>query len=114
MRSCLTDPVDCDYASFRGTPPGPIARVRDADAARLSETLQPLGTIHPVAVDLLALGHHIAKIHPDAKFHSALGRKVRILGLQSGLNFDGRNSPPRPRLEIRRATLSPAEFTKHP
>ena len=53
-----------------------------------AETLQPRRDVDPVAVDLLALDHHVAEVDADAKLHPALGGRLRILGLERGLHID--------------------------
>ena len=63
--------------------------VRDVDAAGLSETLEARSHVYPVAIDLLALDHHVAEIDADAKLHAAFGRVVHIFRLERGLHFDG-------------------------
>jgi hypothetical protein len=45
----------------------------DADAAGVGETLEAGGDVDAVAVDLLAIHHHVAEVDADAKFHPALG-----------------------------------------
>src|SRR6266851_2032323 len=61
----------------------------DADATGVGETLEAGGDVDPVAVDLLAIHHHIAEVHADAKFHAAVGWDIRVLSLERGLNLDG-------------------------
>jgi hypothetical protein len=53
----------------------------------LGQTLQPGRDIHPVAIDLLALDHHVAKIDADAELHTPLGWQVSILGFERGLDI---------------------------
>src|SRR5690242_2137122 len=67
----------------------PMNHVRNADAARLGETLQPRRDVNAVPVNLLALDHHIAKVDADAELHPALLRQLRILGPKRGLNRNG-------------------------
>src|SRR5260370_944434 len=45
--------------------------------------------VDAVAVDLLAIHHHVAEIDSDAKLHLPLGWQIRVLGLDGRLNFDG-------------------------
>ncbi len=60
----------------------------DADAARLGETLQPCRDVDPVAVDLLAIHHHVAEVDPNAKLHSAVGWQICVLRLERGLDLN--------------------------
>jgi hypothetical protein len=62
---------------------------RDADTARVGEAFEARGDIDAVAVDLLAVDHHVAEVDADAEFHPALGWQRRVLGLERGLNLDG-------------------------
>src|SRR5216683_297264 len=61
----------------------------DADAARVGETLEAGGDVDAVTVDLLAVHHHVAEVDADTEFHPALGREIRVFGLQHGLDLDG-------------------------
>src|SRR5712692_1001775 len=63
--------------------------IRDADTAGVGEAFEAGGDLDAVAVDLLAIHHHIAEVHADAEFHSSLGWQVRVLSPESGLNLDG-------------------------
>src|SRR5262249_41875825 len=47
------------------------------DAARLSEPLKPVGDVHAVAVNVIALDDHVAKVDADAEVHTAIGRHAR-------------------------------------
>src|SRR5262249_33536763 len=67
----------------------PMNHVRNADAGRLSETLQPRGDIDALAINLIALDHHIAEIDADAELHPPLQRQFRILVPQRALNRNG-------------------------
>src|SRR5216683_1747448 len=60
----------------------------DADAAGVGETLEARGDVDPVAVDLLAIDHHVAEVHADTELHSAIGWQIRVLGLERGLDLD--------------------------
>src|SRR5216684_3536969 len=60
---------------------------RDADAAGLRETLEARGDVDAVAVDLLAIDHHVPEVDADTKLHPALGWQRGILGLERGLDF---------------------------
>ena len=64
-------------------------RVRDADAAGLGETLQSRRDVHPVAINLRALDHHVAEVDADTKLHAALGRNAFVFSLEPGLDIDG-------------------------
>jgi hypothetical protein len=55
----------------------------------IGKTLQARREIDPVAVNLLALDHHIAKIDAYAELHPALQRQLHILGPKRGLNRNG-------------------------
>src|SRR5713101_1746613 len=61
----------------------------DADPTGFRETLEAGGDVDAVAVDLLAIHHHVAEVDADAEFHAALGREIRVFGLQHGLDLDG-------------------------
>src|SRR6266851_4648445 len=61
----------------------------DADAAGVSETLEAGGDVDAVAVDLLAVDHHVAEVDANAELHPALGRDIRVLSLERGLDLDG-------------------------
>ncbi len=51
-------------------------------AARVGQTLQPVGDVDAVAVDVVALDDHVAEIDADAELKPAIGRNVGIaLGL---------------------------------
>src|SRR5260370_6864633 len=54
----------------------------------LGETLGGRGDVDAVAVDLLAIHHHMAQVYADAEFHSALGRQRSVLSLERGLALD--------------------------
>src|SRR5713101_6903691 len=60
----------------------------DADAAGVGETLQSRGDVDAIAVDLLALDHHVAEIDANAEFHPARRLQIRILALERRLNLD--------------------------
>src|SRR6266851_703677 len=61
----------------------------DADAARFSEAFEAGGDVDAVAVDLLAIDHHVAEVDADAELHPPLGWQIRVLGLERGLDLDG-------------------------
>src|SRR6266851_1517612 len=61
----------------------------DTDAAGVGETLEAGGDVDAVAVDLLAIHHHVAEVDADAEFHSALGWDIRVFRLERGLDLDG-------------------------
>src|SRR6266852_9875002 len=63
--------------------------IRDADTAGFGEALEAGGDVDAVAVDLLAIDHHVAEVDADAKFHPALGWQIRVLSLERGLDLDG-------------------------
>ena len=50
----------------------------NADTARLCQGLQSGGNIHPVAVEIFAVLHHVAEINADAYKEMTLGRQVGI------------------------------------
>src|SRR6516162_3540524 len=62
---------------------------RDADAAWIRETLQPGCDVDPVAINLLAFDHHVARIDANPEFHSAPRWETRILCPKAVRNFDG-------------------------
>src|SRR6516225_1829129 len=61
----------------------------DANAAGVGEAFQPRRNVHPVAVNLLTLDHHVAKVHSYPELHSSLGCDARVLCLESGLDLYG-------------------------
>src|SRR5713226_5030447 len=65
-----------------------VGGARDADATRVGQTLEARSDIYAVAVDLLAVDDHVARIDADAEFHPPLGGKTRVLSLERGLNVD--------------------------
>src|SRR5713101_8753401 len=60
----------------------------DADPARFGETLEARGDVDAVAVDLLAIHHHVAEVDADAELHPALRRQLLVFGLERGLDLD--------------------------
>jgi hypothetical protein len=66
-----------------------VDRARDVDPARFREAFEACGNVDPVAVDLFAVDHHISEVDADAELHPALGRDIRVLSLERGLDFDG-------------------------
>ncbi|MGH7879121.1 MAG: nuclear transport factor 2 family protein [Candidatus Binataceae bacterium] len=72
MRSCLSEAVDCDYSSFRGTPPGTLTRDEYVDqrkaALSLLKTQHNLSTISIVASAAqaeAACNYAILRFHPE-------------------------------------------------
>jgi hypothetical protein len=49
-----------------------VDRARDADAARPRQPLQPHRDVDAVAINIAAIGDHVAEIDPDAKAQAAL------------------------------------------
>ena len=45
--------------------------VGDADATRSGQAFQTCGHVDPVAEQVVALNHHVAEVHADAKPHAA-------------------------------------------
>jgi len=62
-------------------------RARDADAARCRQPLQPCGDVDAVAINVVAIGDHVAEIDPDAKTQAALLGEVQIAVGHRALNF---------------------------
>ena len=66
--------------------------LRDTDAARLGERFQPCGNVHAIAIEIVALDHHVAEVHADAQcdppvFGDRLvGRAHRLLKRHRGLD----------------------------
>jgi hypothetical protein len=60
----------------------------DTDAARFRQTLQPRRDVDAVAVELLPIHNHIAKIDSDAKLHPPRRRDALVFRLESDLNVD--------------------------
>jgi hypothetical protein len=46
------------------------------------------GDVDTVAVDLLAVDHHVTEVDADAEFHPALAWGTRVLRLEGGLDLD--------------------------
>ena len=54
-------------------------RLRNGDAARLCQALEPCRDVDPVAVDVVAFDDDIAEVYADAKLDRALGHvRARI------------------------------------
>ncbi|HEY5039986.1 MAG TPA: nuclear transport factor 2 family protein [bacterium] len=83
MKACLTKSVDCDYSSFRGTPPGRITK--EKYVAQREKSLSTLKTLHNLSnLSMASIGksievkcnYAILRFHPDFKgsrkhfFHS--------------------------------------------
>jgi hypothetical protein len=49
----------------------------DADAARVGETLEAGCDVESIAVDLLAVGDHVAEVNADAELRPARRRLLR-------------------------------------
>ena len=64
-------------------------RARDADAARRRQPLQPHRDVHAVALDIAAIGDHVAEIDPDAKSQAALLGEIQIAVGHRALNLAG-------------------------
>ena len=64
-------------------------RARDADAARCGQPLQPCGDVDAVAIDVAAVGDHVAEIDADAKPQAALLGEIQISVGHPALNFTG-------------------------
>ena len=79
-----------------------------------SATLEACGDVDAVAVNLLAVDHHVAEVHADAKFHPALGRQIRVFALEKVLWISTAHWTAFTTLANSASTLSPAELTKRP
>jgi len=62
-------------------------RARDADAARRRQCLQPRRDVDAVAVNIAAVGDHVAEIDPDAKAKAPLLGEIQIAVGHRALNF---------------------------
>ena len=60
---------------------------RDADAARRRQSLQPRRDVDPVAINVAAVGDHVAEIDADAKAQAALLGEIQIAVGHRALNF---------------------------
>ncbi len=60
----------------------------DTDATRVGEAFEAGGHVDAIAVDLLAIDHHVAEVDPDTKVHPAIGQRS-VLGLERALNLHG-------------------------
>ena len=64
-------------------------RARDADAARRRQPLQPRRDVDAVAINIAAIGDHVAEIDADAKSQAALLGEVQIAVGHRALDFAG-------------------------
>ena len=62
--------------------------IRDADAARPSQTFQPRCDIDAIAVDVVAIDDHIAEVDADPELDAVLGLEVRVVYGDALLNLD--------------------------
>src|SRR5712692_6315370 len=62
--------------------------IRNADASRMGEAFEARRDVDAVAVDLLAIDHHVAEVDADAKLHSAVGWQTYVFRLERGLDLD--------------------------
>jgi hypothetical protein len=67
----------------------PVSVVGDADAARLSNSLQPHRNIDPVTKDIVLFDNDITDVNADAEFDLLVLRHVDILFGHAALNFVG-------------------------
>src|SRR5712672_3093779 len=67
----------------------PVSVVGDADAARLSNSLQPRCDVDAVAKDIIFIDDDVADVDADAKFDPLALRYIDILFGHTALNFDG-------------------------
>ena len=72
MRSCLSETVDCDYSSFRGTPPSTITRDEYVDQRKVAllflKTQRNLSNISIIASATQAeatCNYAILRFHPE-------------------------------------------------
>ncbi len=61
---------------------------RDAEAAGLSERLQPRRNVHPIAEDVLPLGNHVAEVHPNAESDALVFGRFGIALSHPALDLD--------------------------
>jgi hypothetical protein len=64
-------------------------RARDADPARRCHCLQPRRDVDALAVNVIAIGDHVAEIDADAKSEAPLLGEVQIAVGHPALNFAG-------------------------
>jgi hypothetical protein len=64
-------------------------RARDADAAWLGQPLQAHRDVDAVAIDVAAVGDHVAEIDPDAKAQAALLGEIQITVDHRALDLAG-------------------------
>jgi len=67
----------------------PVGIIGDADAARLSNSLQPHCDIDAVSKDIIFIDDDVADVDADAKFDLLALRCIDILFGHAALNFDG-------------------------
>src|SRR5215467_367413 len=63
-------------------------RLRNANAARLRERLEPRGDVHSLAIEVAAIDHHIAKVDPDTKLDALVLRYSHVALEHALLNLD--------------------------
>ena len=64
-------------------------RARDADAARCCQPLQPSRDVDAVAINVAAIGDHVAEIDPDTKSEAPLLGEIQIAVGHRALDFAG-------------------------
>ena len=58
-----------------------VDRARDADAAGPGDAFEPGGDVDAIAIDIVALEHHVADIDADAQLEALVGgNSARLLG----------------------------------
>ena len=62
---------------------------RNTDAAWFCLTLQPGRYVDPVAIQIIALDHHVANIDADAEFHLVFFGQLRVFDPELFLDRDG-------------------------
>src|SRR5215469_3647906 len=66
-----------------------VNRLRDADGARMGESLKPGGDVDPIAEDIVAVDNHIAEVDADPKLETAIRRQRVIDRARGPLHFNG-------------------------
>ena len=65
-----------------------VDRAGNEDAARLGQLLQPRGDVHALAIEVVVLHHHVAKVDADAVPHLLSFRQLAVARRQLALHLD--------------------------
>ncbi len=62
---------------------------RDVNPPRLREPLQTRGNVDPVAMDIIAVDHHVAQVNAEAELHAFFVRQAGVVLGKRALDFGG-------------------------